>query len=215
MENGERQLYLPPDQQLLIGARVNRLCELEPDKFDPAFHLDEVRSIIEALDPRMEESSITQFTLVEKHKSDSTVATGATDHGNISTSFHSDQTKELRIGVKEYRIGAYVATKQTNRDSTFLIFEHFWDRREIDEIFERQKKQTEIGYDKESLEPFSVRQATSHSPEIDFKLGKIRVRISLRERYERITLWEIPPEHSLPAISLWEKFHRRFLDKTK
>ena len=46
--------YLDPQEQLRIGALVNRLCEVSPGDFYESTQVPEASEIVKALDPKLE-----------------------------------------------------------------------------------------------------------------------------------------------------------------
>jgi hypothetical protein len=150
--------YLDPQEQLRVAAFVNRFCEAMPEDFDEQIHVQDAQEIVRALDPKIKPTK-SKFSFFASHtsKSESSVFSGVTDHGNISTSFEETKTRKVSLGkILEYRIGMYVATKRSKRNKSTLYFEYFWDRGEINEAFERKQPITTVTYAEDSLEIASI-----------------------------------------------------------
>lgn len=149
----EKDGYLPPEQQLILAAKVNRLCEVLPEDFDPVTQVADAKEIIRLLDPRLQIQRGMQFTFTTTGTSESSVFAGATNAGQVNTSIESETVRQARFNIKEYRIGGYVATKRLSRREATIRFADFWDPNAdgIDQgVLEPE---TVIGYDPESLDP--------------------------------------------------------------
>jgi len=174
--------YLDPQEQLRIGALVNRLCEVSPGDFDESTQVPEASEIVKALDPKIEATK-SRFTASVSHTStsESSVMGGATDQGNVSTSFEETKKRGVRIGkILEYRIGMYVATRRDKKGKSNLYFQHFWDRGEIGEVFEREQPTTGITYRKDGLELLVISKLVPKAR----NLGFLTV-----TTYQRLELW--------------------------
>ncbi len=134
----EQQLYLPPEQQLIIGAKVNRLCEVSVEEFDPETQVADAEEIVRALQPRMKPTNQANAELNMTHKSDYKIMAGETGFGQVNTNFDSTESINLKLGIEEYRIGGYVAKLRVFKSFSGLEFEHFWDRGLINEAFEQE-----------------------------------------------------------------------------
>lgn len=134
----EQQLYLPPNEQLIIGAKVNRLCEVSVEEFDPESQVRDAEEIIRALHPRMKPTNNSNLEVNMTHKGASKMMAGETGFGQVNTSFDSTEIKNFRVGIEEYRIGGYISTLQNYKTFSVLIFEHFWDRGVVGEVFEQK-----------------------------------------------------------------------------
>jgi len=142
---------LTGEERLFLSSRVNRLCEIEVQDFDPDTQLEEVHHVVDLLDPRLKPW---KFQLSGEHHGDpgSHSVTGSTNQGDFSTSFESDGVKRFSVGGgDEFRTGMYVVIKYPGRESNFLIFEHFWDRGENNAVFGTRPSQTVIGYETGNL----------------------------------------------------------------
>lgn len=123
----ERDGYLPPQQQLILAAKVNRLCEVLPENFDPETQVEDASEIVRLLDARLQTQRGFQFTYIRSGKSESSVFAGATNAGQVNASVEAETVRQARFNIKEYKIGGYVATKvHLWRDAT-IILEDFWD----------------------------------------------------------------------------------------
>lgn len=52
MKNEKEHKYLPPQEQLIIAAKIHRLCEMGVETFDPKIHIVDAQDIVKALDPK-------------------------------------------------------------------------------------------------------------------------------------------------------------------
>lgn len=129
----EQQLYLPPQEQLIIASKVNRLCEVSVDEFDPKTQVKDAEEIVKALHPRMKAFDGPRIKFIKRSTSRSNVLAGETGLGQINTSFDSEELKVWRFGIEEYKIGGYVAKLRSN--PLTLEFEYFWSRGEINSAF--------------------------------------------------------------------------------
>lgn len=127
--------YLPPDEQLIIAAKVHRLYEINRDQFDPATHVADAKDVVRALAPRIKKTGA--YLKVDlKGEGRSSRLLGSTGQGNISVGLGGEDTKFTLGQIDEYRIGGYVATKDRMlavgmRGAVIrprLIFQPFWDR---------------------------------------------------------------------------------------
>jgi hypothetical protein len=171
--------YLSPEDQLLIAAKVNRLFQAKPGNFDPAIQLDEVKSIVQTLDPKIADSKLIGLAYDHRSSSESRIAIGETNMGTVSTGFSSENVEHKVFGFSEYRIGAYVVSKLTGGNTTTMRFKHFWDRG-ASNISEADPPFTSVDYNRQSLEiikiarvharvhplPFGYEVATFHSQTI-------------------------------------------------
>ncbi len=178
-ENGP---YLSSQEQLVLAAKVNRLCEAEPETFDPHTQIQDARSIVVALNDRLGNSSNATFKLNVKKESESKSVAAATDLGTVNTNFDEEETKTYQLGrVNEYRIGGYVATKRQAENSTVLHFEPFWDRGWVTDIFSRYQPTTSIRYNEKSLELLHIQKNFPTFLKLPFLLIV---------RYKGVLLWE-------------------------
>ena len=60
--------YLESSEQLILASRVNKLCELTSNDKITSEVLEEVRNIIDILDPRIELSNVFRFSSSLKRK---------------------------------------------------------------------------------------------------------------------------------------------------
>ena len=147
----EPEAYLPQQEQLIVAAKVNRLCEANPETFDPETQVQDAQDIINALSPRTKPHGKFSggISYISTYKSEAKA--GATNSGNVNASFDETKIKKAEFGVEEYRIGNYVASKYTGRNTTLIIFENFWDRDMVNEAFEKNAEETRVEYDTKSL----------------------------------------------------------------
>ncbi len=183
--SGERENYLEPQEQLLIAAKVNRVCELQSDEFDPSTHVQDAQDVVNALNSRVLASGRFKGSASYTRPSKSELRAGATSAGQVNASFDETKRSEVRFGVREYRIGFYVATKYNDKRQSSLIFEHFWDRGEVNEAFEDDQPQTEIVYKNDSLEVVAINK---RMPTIK-TLFPVIIRITATV-YNRVPLWQ-------------------------
>lgn len=148
--------YLPPQEQLLIAAKVNRLCDATVATFDPETQVADAQDIVNALNPRIKPSGRVGGKATITSSSTSEVREGATNAGNISVSFKDRKTKKFEFGVNRYRIGNYIVRKIRWGRITGITFEHFWDRGMTDEAFQEDRQNTRIDYDSKTLEVVKI-----------------------------------------------------------
>jgi len=174
--------YLEPNEQMILAAKVNRLCEVEDEEFGPE-NLIEAQEIVRKLDSRIQRSGMS-LRISSKSKGESTVSQGATPQGEMNVSFDDEKKSEVRIGkVDEYRIGGYVVVKSRSRRINCLRFDHFFGRGETNEVLERMDGYTAIFYD-DSLaikkisrnypirRNFLVALVTTYAPKVLWEQGK-------------------------------------------
>src|SRR3990167_2727792 len=106
--------YLDPQEQLRVAALINRLCEVSPEEFDVPAQVEDAREIVKALDSKVESTkSRHRASASYTSTSDSSVISGATDQGNVSSTFKETKKREVQIiKIPEYKIGKYVAMKR-------------------------------------------------------------------------------------------------------
>ena len=108
---------------------------------------------------------------------------GATEHGNTNLSFEERKKHELRIGkILEYRIGMYVATKRDRRSKSSLYFQHFWDRGEISDAFEKKEPKTVLTYRTGDLELLTISRLIPKTRNLGF---------AIITTYPKLELWNI------------------------
>jgi len=143
----ERSVYLNSKEQLLIASIVNRLCDIEtPEDISPAI-LENAKSIIEALDPRIEPAGGLRVrgSYMSKHNIGSAAA--STGHGQEQVGFEDKKRKDFQMGkINKYRIGGYVAEKISELGNSVLDFAPFWDRGETEIVLERPSSVTYLYY---------------------------------------------------------------------
>lgn len=147
----DRNEYLPPQEQLIIAAKINRLCEATPETFDPEIQVQDAQDIVNALNSRLKPSDLISGTLSKTSSSHSVVRAGITNAGNVNASFDETKTKKIEFGVENYRIGNYVAIKYVKKNTSRISFEHFWDRGMVNIAFKKPPERTWINYDSETL----------------------------------------------------------------
>ncbi len=181
MRNGrEFDEYLPPRDQYATALKVNRLCDTDPKTFNPETHVADAQAIINALHSKIKSKRRFKTSILYNSSSSSNIC-GATDAGNFNIGFKEKKTKKIEFGVKEYRIGNYVAYKYIGRDTTEIIFEHFWDRGMTNEAFEKDPHLTALKYDNDSLDVVKISLGVPKRR----KIACLRI-----ITYQRIPLWE-------------------------
>ncbi len=145
-ERDDGSAYLEPNEQMILAAKVNRLCEVDDEKFGPE-NLAEAEEIVRKLDSRIQRSGMS-IRIHNRSKGKSTVSRGATPQGEINASFDDEKTSKTIIGkVNEYRIGGYVVEKSRFRRTNCLRLEPFFGRGETNEALEKNDGYTCIFYD--------------------------------------------------------------------
>ncbi len=146
MAENDNNAYLPPQEQMIIAAKVNRLCETEKANFEIS-QIDDAAEIIKAPAPRtkIRGSVSATFSYTSRGKSD--VKMGATNAGNVNASFDETKVYKKEFGVEEYRIGNYVATRFRGKKDESLTFEFWRDRGEINTVFNKYPDRTSISFD--------------------------------------------------------------------
>ena len=152
----ETQEYLPPQEQLIIAAKIHRLHEATVETFNPEIHVVDAQDIVKALHPRIKPASKYSLRHYSNSSSTSQVRAGATSAGNVNASFKEQKTKKVEFGVHEYRIGNYVATRSVQKHCNYIRFEEFWDRGSINEAFDKTSEGTLIVYDATSLDILEI-----------------------------------------------------------
>ena len=122
----EKDGYLPPHQQLVLAAKVNRLCEVLPKNFDPETQVEDASEIVRLLDPRLQTQRGFQLIFSRRGRSDSSILAGATNAGQINYKTESESERQVKFNIKEYKIGGYVATKVCWWKDATIILEDFW-----------------------------------------------------------------------------------------
>ena len=158
-ERDDGSAYLEPNEQMILAAKVNRLCEVEDEKFGPE-NLAEAEEIVKKLDSRIQRSGMS-MRIRSRSEGKSTVSRGATDQGEMNASFDDEKTSEATIGkVNEYRIGGYVVVKSRFRRTNHLRFEPFFGRGETNEGLEKNDGYTVIFYD----DSLAIKKISRHYP---------------------------------------------------
>jgi hypothetical protein len=143
--------YLPPRDQYATSLKINRLCDsIDKNTFNPAAQIADAQAIVDALHSKIKPRSKVSVGGGISYPSSGDIR-GATDIGEVRMSTEERKIKKVQLGINEYRIGEYVATKYEEKDRATMVFEHFWDRGAVNEIFEAYAKRTVIEYDNESL----------------------------------------------------------------
>jgi hypothetical protein len=140
--------YLNPSEQLVIAAKVNRLCEINPEDFKAPLALPVAYDIIAALDPLVKPS--TRFPKAMRKKAERTIVrAGHTEQGDIHTSFAVEPEQQHPTGYNEYRIGGQVITKTVCKHCGDLTmsFEPFWGRGATSEGLEEFPTSTRVKYE--------------------------------------------------------------------
>lgn len=146
VEQNDGSAYLEPNEQMILAAKVNRLCEVDDEKFGPE-NLAEAEEIVRELDSRIQRSGMS-LRINSKSKGKSTVSRGATSQGEVNASFDDEKTSETIIGkINEYRIGGYVIVKSCVKRINHLRLEPFFGRGETNEALEKNDGYTVISYD--------------------------------------------------------------------
>lgn len=121
----ENRIYLPPKQQLFIAAKVNRLCETQPGKFNEAKQVDDAVDIVNALHSRIKPMGMFSIGINIPHLGRSGSGVANTGIGNIPVPIEHQTTFSRKYGIDSYRIGSYLGRKRVEGGSTFLSFQHF------------------------------------------------------------------------------------------
>ncbi len=181
-ERNDGSAYLEPNEQMLLAAKVNRVCEVKDEEFGPE-NLAEAQEIVSKLDSRIQRSSMS-LRIGSKSKGESTVSQGATPQGEMNVSFDDEKKSEIRIGkVDEYRIGGYIVVKPHYGRTNALRFDHFFGRGETNEALEKNDGYTVIFYDgrlevKTISRKYPVRrnffgyQIITYAPKVLYRDGK-------------------------------------------
>src|SRR4051812_738361 len=123
----EQDGYLPPHEQMILAAKVNRICEVLPEDFDPETQVADAIEIVRLLNSRLYTQRGFQFIFSRFSKSESSIVAGTTSAGQIDYRFESESETTHKFNIKEYRIGGYVATKVIQGREATIILEDFWD----------------------------------------------------------------------------------------
>lgn len=166
----ETQDYLPPQEQLIISAKIHNLCEVTAETFDPEIHVAEAQEIIRALDPRIKPESERSFGYYSNSSSLSQVRAGSTNAGNVNASFEEQKSKKVEFGVHEYKIGNYIATKHVHKKFNFIHLEEFWDRGSVNQVFDKTPQSTIILYEQKSLDLVRISKMVPTVKQLGLKL---------------------------------------------
>lgn len=172
--SNESRIYLPPREQLFIAAKVNRLCETDPENFDPNAQLQDAKDIVLALHPRVKPSGKYRVKINYLSTSSSTSTVADTGIGNMPIPTSEQTAYSIKYGVNEYRIGTQIATKRVGEKSTSLLFRDFRDNGAVGAVFDKYPPQTIIEY--------------KFEPEVDL----LEIRRHFYQIQERRLLWLIP-----------------------
>lgn len=178
----ESEAYLPPQEQLIVAAKVNRLCEADSETFDPKTQVQDAQDIVNALNSRMKPHGRFSGRISFPSRPTSEVRAGATNAGNLNVSVDEPKAKEFKFGIEEYRIGNYVAMKHTGEPNMEIVFEHFRDRAMANKTLRKSPKDTRIAYDKKSLEVQEINIGVPTIREIAYFLTIVT--------YRNILLWK-------------------------
>ena len=185
----ETQQYLPPQEQLIIAAKIHGLCEATAETFNPEIHVADAQHIVNALDPRIKQGSNHTVRYYSSSSSTSQVRSGATNAGNVNASFKEQKTKKVELGIHEYRIGNYVATKSSvTKDLNSISFEEFWDRGFVNRAFIKEPEKTTIIYDATSLDTLRISKLVPTTKHHRFKLWNRKYAL-IRTLYRENPLW--------------------------
>lgn len=176
--NKDKSPYLESKRQLVIAAKVNRICVAEPGDFDEDL-VQDAREVVEALDPRVKISS--KFSLTGTFTSPGRSIKGATEHGEASASTGKTE-RRFQFGLEEYRIGGYIATKSKSRRLSTLTFESFFGRGFANTALGKVEPITEIAYEKEELGLVRIRKGVA----VVRKLGILKF-----ITYDYAVFWEV------------------------
>lgn len=123
----EKDRYLTGNEQLELGAKVNRVADLDPET--PAtFHLlTDAQDIIKAVKDRVEEShGMDVFHNVnnkKKKRGRLGIFSASTNAGNLNVPLSSEtQVEDLNDNPYIYRAGKYVLIKHNHGPYSELIF---------------------------------------------------------------------------------------------
>ncbi len=118
---------LSPNEQLIIGAKVNRICGLAPVEFNSEEHLADVEHIVNALDPLLISSHEYRLMTSNVGQSQNSMM-GQTEHGQVRIPNQNQTNEATSLGSNDFRVGLFVVNKLVLPDYSSLTFEHFWDR---------------------------------------------------------------------------------------
>lgn len=177
--NKEQPTYLEPNKQLLIAAKVNRICAAGAEDFDEQL-IEDAQEVVYALASRIKPSSATR--LYGELNTPGTSIKGETDRGEFSFSNGENKKSFMLIGrVDEYRIGSYIAQKFAKGKLSELWFKDFFGAGGADMALENYKPATQITYQQEDLSLVSIERA---NPKVA-RLGFIKI-----TRYDYVSLWK-------------------------
>lgn len=183
------QAYLPSSEQLIIAAKVNRICELEPEDPAPFPLVTDAQDIVRSLHPRIESSGVNVSVESTGRNRFQTFA-GATEHGNATSAFDNTQTKKLQIGVREYRIGQFVATRHQGLRFSSIDFESFFDRGAVNQVFGVAPEETRIEYKNSNLSIHSISKLHPVISRITFRIPFFKRFTVNIVRYHGVSIWE-------------------------
>lgn len=149
--------YLPPQEQLVIAAKVSRLCQVTPETFDEQIHVLDTQEIVRLLDTILKPTDKRSKLGYNVSSSNSQVKAGATNAGNINARFNERKVEQFQHGTDVYRIGNYNATRHVKgRDARINLkqdnFEQLMYKMIADENLQEILTYTAIEYQTESLE---------------------------------------------------------------
>lgn len=170
--------YLPPKDQLIIAAKVNRICEAEPSQVNEDL-INNMQAVVNALEPRVNYSS--NFTFEGSITTQGDSFTGETEHGEFSAQ-GGERERKFKKGVEKYRIGNYIAFKYKVRDHDDLVFSPFFGAGGANLALGHHPVRTCIGYHKYS-DRIELVRLTKANPQIR-SLGPI-----LFVRYKQRAIW--------------------------
>lgn len=175
----EQPTYLEPKEQLLIAAKVNRICKAEAEDFDEKL-IEDAQEVIYSLASRIKPSS-TLTTGIGLTTSGKNIK-GETDHGEFSfSSGKRTRNFELTGRVDKYRIGNYVAQKFTAKKLDGIWFKDFFGAGSANQALRNYKPTTQITYQRGDLSLISVDR---------LNLKVTRLGFIIITLYDETPLWE-------------------------
>lgn len=127
---------LTPEERASLRDKVNEICEISPQEFDPALHLSYAQEIVRTLDSTLDATYSFQFM------------------------YTTPDRRTIEFGFSEERVGYYVAEIfQRIWGRRELVLDYFWDRGRR-ELYERSWIETVIGYRERSLELLDISRIT-------------------------------------------------------
>ncbi len=162
------EVYIPkePQGRLLLAQKVDLICNLEPDSFNPEVHIADLRYIVNSIHPNLNNSSLFTAEARWEGRRDAP-SQGDTGLGLFPLTNNETNVESVKLGHEDlFRIGAYIVTKfptfrgkKTPQRAYRIRFEHFFGRGEVNERLAKAVLPTEIIYlANEQLDPVWLRK---------------------------------------------------------